>query len=220
VALVHATIGGALFSDPTAHFTAAEAAAIKAVSLAPHNASAHFALGVVYILTNRVTQGSNRVTEGIAECEQALVLDPNLADAHGMIGWGKVLLGRAAEAEGHIREALRLSPRDIFAFRWLTFVGFAKIQLGADAEAVAWLRRSIEANRNFPLAHFFLAAALALLGRLDEARVAAQAGLGLNPTFTVRRFLDATARNLSNPARLAGRERLVEGMRLAGVPEG
>ena len=50
------------------------------------------------------------------------------------------------------------------AIRWMSCVGFAKLQLGADAEAVAWLRRSIEANRNYPIAHFDLAAALALLG--------------------------------------------------------
>ena len=68
------------------------------------------------------------------------------------------------------------------------FVGLAKLQLGADAEAVVWLRRSIEANRNYPVAHFHLAAALALLGSLDEARAAAQAGLALNPSFTIRRF--------------------------------
>jgi TolB-like protein len=205
-ALVDASIAATAVTDddPTLHFTAAEAAATRAVSLAPYNAAAHFALGVVHILTNRAT-------EGIAECEQALSLDPNLADAHGMIGWGKVLLGQPAETEGHIREALRLSPRDIFAFRWLTFVGAAKLQLEADVEAVGWLRRGIEANRNFPLAHFILAAALALLGRLDEAKAAAQAGLGLNPTFTLRRFVRTYS---------IGRERIIKGMELAGLPEG
>jgi hypothetical protein len=94
-------------------------------------------------------------------------------------------------------------------FRWLTFVGVAKLQLGADVEAVAWLRRSIEANRNFPVAHFTLAATLALLGRMDEAKAAAQAGLSLNPTFTVRRFARA----------YRGRERTIKGMQLAGLPE-
>lgn len=134
---------------------------------------------------------------------------------------GKFLIGRAMETEGHIHEALRLSPRDIFAFRWLAFVGIAKLQLGADAEAVDWLHRSIEANRNFPLAHFILAAAMALLGRLDEASAATQAGLGLNPTFTVRRFLNVTsAQELTDPTLLARRERIPDAMRLAGVPEG
>jgi TolB-like protein len=213
-ALVDASIAGGFFTDdPAARFMVAEAAATKAVSIAPYNAPAHFALGVVYILTSRVTQG-------IAECEQALALDPNLADAHGMIGWGKVLLGRAAEAEGHINEALRLSPRDIFAFRWLMFVGVAELHLGADVEAVAWLRRSIEANRNFPMAHFSLAATLAQLGELDEARAVVQAGLALDPNFTIRRFRHAINARSGNPTFLAGCDRAIEGMRLAGVPEG
>ena len=80
------------------------------------------------------------------------------------------------------------------------------------------MRRGIEANRNFPIAHFFLAAALALLGALDEARAAAQAGLALNPSFTIRRYRTNAASD--NPTYLAGRERIYEGMRMAGVPEG
>jgi hypothetical protein len=53
---------------------------------------------------------------------------------------------------------------------------------------VVWLRRSIEANRNFPLAHFHLAEVLALLGQLEEAWAAAQAGLALQPDFSLRRY--------------------------------
>ena len=85
--------------------------------------------------------------------------------------------GRPDETEPHVKEALRLSPRDDFAFHWMLTAGAAKLHLRADEEAVAWLGRSIENNRNWPLAHFFLAAALANLGRLKEARAAAQAGL-------------------------------------------
>src|SRR6516165_6696283 len=100
----------------------------------------------------------------------------------------------------------------------MAFAGLAKFQLGADEEAVAWFRRSIEANRNLPLAHFHLAAALAMLGQLDEARAAAQAGLTLQPNFTIRRFRANPYGD--NPGYLAKRERVYEGMRLAGVPEG
>src|SRR5215831_6822186 len=100
-----------------------------------------------------------------------------------LVVWPKLLVGRAAETEGHVLEALRLSPRDIFANLWMYFVGRAKLQLGADAEAVDWLRRSVETNRNFPYAHFMLAAALALIGAVDEAQTAAKAGLALNPGF-------------------------------------
>jgi len=205
-------LGGNLTRDDwTAQFAAAEAAVTRALSLAPNHARAHSVLGLVQAFTNRAVQG-------IAECERALALDRNLADAHGFIGLAKFSLGRGEETEAHIHEALRLSPRDNNAYRWLMYVGLAKLFLGADAEAVAWLRRSIEANRNHPIPHWYLAAALSLLGSLEEARAAAQAGLVLNPTFTIRRYL---ARATSqHPSLVAARKRTLEGMRMAGVPEG
>jgi TolB-like protein len=189
---------------------AAEAALTKSLSMAPRHALAHLFLGVVQMVTNRPAQG-------IRECEQALTLDHNLAEAHACIGLGKYFLGLGAETEAHVNEAFRLSPRDTGAFRWMQFIGIAKLQIGADAEAIAWLQRCLEANRNHAVAHFQLAAALALLGKLDQARAAVNAGLALNPTFTIRR-LHTTASN-DNAAYLAGRERLCEGMRMAGVPE-
>ena len=207
-------VGVALLTDDRpARISAAEANTIKALFLAPDDASAHFILGCVYMFTNRVAQG-------LAECEQALVFNPNMADAYAARGLAKFLMGRAAETEGHILEALRLSPRDTFANWWMHCLARAKIQLGADAEAVDWLRRSIEANRNFPLTHFQLAGALSLVGALDEARAAVKAGLALDPGFTIRRFRDATNVLGDSPTFLAGRVREIEGMRMAGVPEG
>ena len=211
MATLVATIAGSFASDDRgAQLTAAETMLNRALSIDPQYAGAHLALGAVQMFTNRATQG-------IRECEHALALDRNLADAHGCIGMAKYFVGRAEETEGHIQEALRLSPRDIYAYRWMLFVGIAKAQLGADAEAVNWLRRSIEANRNFPLVHFHLAEALALLGQLDEARVAAQAGLALDPGFNLRRYrVNALS---DNPVYLAGRRRGYQGLRMAGVPE-
>ena len=163
---------------------------------------------------------TKRPAQGIAQCEHALGLDRNLASAHALIGLAKVFLGRGAESEAHVNEALRLSPRDTNAHRWMAMVGFAKQQLGADAEAVIWMRRGVDANRNASLVHFDLAAALARLGRLDEARAAAQAGVALDPSFTIRRFRDAINARSDNPTLLAGRDRTIEGLRKAGVPEG
>jgi len=76
----------------------------------------------------------------------------------------------------------------------------------------------MEANRNYPITHFGLAATLALLGSLDQARTAAKSGLALDSNFTVCRFRDGAASN--SPIFLAKRERVYKGMRLAGVPEG
>lgn len=197
--------------DGPARLAAAEAMANRALSIRPNRTSAHLALGYVQIFTKRAAQG-------IRKFEHALALDSNRANAHAALGLAKFCMGRAAETEGHIREALRLSPRDVEAYQWMCYVGVAKLQLGSDVEAVSWLRRSTEANRNFPLAHLSLAAALGLTGALDEARNAARTGLALNSGFTIRRFL--AAQQSDNPIYLAGVERACEGFRLAGVPEG
>jgi TolB-like protein len=197
--------------DRIARLTAAEAAVTKALSLAPNHPKAHFVLGLVQTFTNRAAQG-------IAKYERALALDRNMAGAHGGVGFAKFFLGRGGETEAHVEQALRLSPRDTLVYIWSLFVGLAKFLQGADAEALVWLRRSLEANRNYPSAHFSLAAALALVGELDEARATVQAGLALNPSFTIRRYRTNTPSN--HPIYLAGRERVIEGMRLARVPEG
>jgi hypothetical protein len=96
--------------------------------------------------------------------------------------------------------------------------GFAKLQVGADDEAVVRFRRSVEIHRNHPRTHFYLAIGLAHLGLLDEARSEVQAGLALDPTFTICRFRTNVVSD--NPTYLAAREHLYEGMRMAGVPEG
>ena len=115
-------------------------------------------------------------------------LDRNLAEAHANIGFGKIFIGRAEEAEAHIAEGLRLTPRDLDAYKWMGRAGLAKLHLGNWEQATAWYRRSIEANRNFPYIYFVLRTALPQLDRLDEARSATKAGLALNPTLMCPRF--------------------------------
>ena len=210
-ARVDASTGASFMTnDRTANFTKAERTLTEVLSVAPQHAFAHAVLGLVQIVTNRAAQG-------ISECERALALDRNLAHAHAFIGLGKNFLGRSAETEGHVHEALRLSPRDTLAHLWMMFVGGAKLRLGADEEALAWCRRGLEVNRNHPLAHFQHAAALALLGHLNEARAATQAGLALDPGFTLRRL--RVNRSSDNPTYLAGGQRIYKAMRMAGVPE-
>ena len=198
--------------DRAERLAAAEAALMKALSLAPDHARAHNCLGCVLGVTNRAEQG-------IAECERALAIDRNLAPAHAVIGARKMYVGRAEETEAHVQEALRLSPRDTAAHYWLTLAGIAKSFLGLHEEAVDRLRRSMEVNRNNPLTHIYLAAALAILGRLEEARAAARDALVLNPQLTIARTRAFFASYTNNPVNIAGRERIIEGLRKAGLPE-
>jgi TolB-like protein len=205
--------GAFLFlTDPITAFAAAEAKLTKALSSVPDHARAHLYLGIVDIYTKRAAQG-------IAECEHALALDRNLAHAHAIIGRGKIFIGRAEETESHVAEALRLSPRDAMAYIWMTNVGMAKLHLGKWEQAVAWFRRAIEANRNHPHACFVLSAALAHLGRIDEAHSAVKAGLRLDPTFAISRFRAAWVTRSDDATYLAQLDLVLDGLRKAGLPE-
>ena len=91
----------------------------------------------------------------------------------------------------------------------MALAGVAMTLIRKDDEAVAWLRRAVETNRNYAPAHFWLAAALAHLGRLNEARVAVQAGRAIDPNFTMSRARsDISASN--NSTFLAQRDRVLE----------
>ena len=199
--------------NPPAAFAAAEAKSTKALSLAPGHAPALAFLGLVHIWTNRAPLG-------IAECERALELDRNLAAAHGFIGFGKIFVARAEETEAHITEALRLSPRDTFAYNQMHAAGLAKLYLGFYEQAAAWFRRAIEANRNTPIPHFQLGAALAELGRLRDARSAVGAGLALYPAFSIARGRALWTALSDDPTYLAQCERNLKALRMAGLPEG
>ena len=101
-----------LSDDRPARLRSAEADLGRAIKLRPDSAAAHVALGYLRMF-------SNRVVEGIAECERALAIDRNLASAHALIGGAKYRAGRNDETEAHVLEALRISPRDTYAWGWM-----------------------------------------------------------------------------------------------------
>ncbi len=189
----------------------AATATTKALTLAPGNALAHF-------VRANVLHVSGATERSLRELEFAITLDRNLAWAHADAGFMKVLLGRAEEAEADLANAIRLSPRDPGLDRWYGLLGIADLYLGRLESALDRLRKSVEINPDVALTQFFLAAASALNGHAAEAREARDAGLRLDANFTVARFRNE--RRSDNPIFLAQRERIFEGLSLAGVPEG
>ena len=196
--------------EPSKVLTSAEASLSSVINLAPDNAEAHMFLSIVRSL-------SNRPEEGVAEAERALALDPNLPVALVAKATAKLFLGFAEQAVDCHLQALRLSPRDPGASGWMYGIGAAKLHLGEFEDAAKWLGQSVVANPNFSMAHFFLAAALGQLGRTREAQVEMQAGLALNPTFTISRFRDGAESD--NQIFLKQRHNIYEGLRKAGLPE-
>ena len=205
------TAVGYYVDDKAERLDSAEAKLNRVLSRSPNNAQARYCLG-------RALVQNKRGVEGIAECERALALNPNLASAHAQIGLAKVFDGHPEETEAHVREALRVSPHDSEAGAWVVYIAIAKLYLGAYEEALGFFRQAKELNPNNATGRFLMSAALVELGRLDEARAEVQAGLALNPGFTIRRYRSSAQSD--NPIFLKRRERNIENMRKAGVPEG
>ena len=141
-----------------------------------------------------------------------------MASAHALIGLTKVFNGHPEQTESHVLEALRVSPHDTEANVWVGYIALAKLHLGAYQEALDLYRRSKGLNPNYATGRFNLAATLVELGQIDEARAEVQAGLSLNPGFTIRRY--RAGAQSDNPDFLKRREWMIENMRKAGVPEG
>jgi adenylate cyclase len=196
--------------DKAERLNSVEANLNRLLSRSPNNARARYCLGRALVQNKRV--------EGIAELERALALDPNLASAHAVIGLAKLFDGRPEETEGHVREALRVSPHDSEAGVWVAYIALAKFYLGAYEEALDLFRQATDLNPNYATGRFNMAAVLVELGRLDEARAEVQAGLALNPGFNIRRY--RAGAQSDNPVFLKRRERIIENLRKAGVPEG
>ena len=100
--------------DRQERLAAAETTLTKVLSQSPNNAWAHY-------LMCRVEVQSKRGAQGLAECERALALNPNLAAAHAQIGLAKIFDGHPEETESHELDALRVSPHDTEASFWVGY---------------------------------------------------------------------------------------------------
>jgi TolB-like protein len=189
----------------------AEEAITKALSLAPDNSFAHHCYA-------DVLYARHEPEAALRELEIAIGLNPNLVWARAQAGLVKIFLGRAEETEADVGIAMRLSPREPGIAVWHMFIGLADLALGRLDNAIGELRKSAALNPAMGITHFMLAAAFALAGRQAEAKIECAAGRRLLRDFSIARF----ERELpsASPIFAAQGERISEGLRLAGVPEG
>src|SRR5262252_3943215 len=195
----------------TEHLEALDRVVNRALAVKPDDALATYFHG--YVL-KRLRKNLN---QSLAAFERAIAIDPNLAVAHNYVGQIKVFLGRADEAAEPTLKAIQLSPRDPQLAEWYYQLAITYIHQQRYDEAVEWARRGVEVNPNLRYPYRVLAAALALAGRVDEARATAAELLRRYPKETVSAF--RTREPWTDPGYRAGQDLEIRGMRLAGIPE-
>jgi tetratricopeptide (TPR) repeat protein len=99
---------------------------------------------------------------------------------------------------------------------WEYYICHAHTHLAQWQEALKWCHRSVE-HAPYYFAYIDLAVAYAWLGKKQEASDAVQNILKMVPGYTVNKL--ATSDYSRNPTFMKEYEHIVEGARMAGLPE-
>jgi TolB-like protein/DNA-binding winged helix-turn-helix (wHTH) protein len=151
---------------------------------------------------------------GLAASNRAVRLAPNSGLVLYLGGWNRLYVGDWRTAVAWIERAVRLSPVDPGMSYFTAALGAAQFVGEQYEEALEWLRRAIHDHPGYLVAHRLLAAGLAQLDRLEEAREAVRVLLrDAAPGYTL------AAAAAHNAFRGLARERFLDGLRRAGLPE-
>jgi TolB-like protein/Flp pilus assembly protein TadD len=152
---------------------------------------------------------------GLAAIRQATAENPNSVNVLGYAGVGTLWASEVEEAEGYFLRALRLNPNDHSSQWALTRMAHIRILQGRFEEALDWASRAYAVSPTNAIAHSMLAAANAFLGRREDAARWAEALRRVSP--------ETTSASIRRGHRMMRDQRqvevIVEGLRLAGMPE-
>jgi TolB-like protein/Tfp pilus assembly protein PilF len=179
-----------------------------ALALGTDDASA-LALAALTVL--HLARDFEAASGGIA---RALSLNASSATA---LYWGAhihALSGDPALAEDYANRALRLSPFDPLSHEGYLALGAVRLCLRRYDDAAAYFAKAVQANPRFSVLYALQASALAMAGRIEEAKVVARRLLELEPGFRVRPFLE-----FAGFVKPETREAFAVGFRQAGLPE-
>jgi adenylate cyclase len=147
--------------------------------------------------------------------ERALAINPNSAQVAGSAAWLMNYVGRSERAITLFERAIRLSPLDPELTNFHSGLGFAYLMAGRYEEALASGLRAIPLMAQRVTGHRAVVAALYGLGRIEEARAAAQRYQAATPQGA-RVYADRV-RGLFADNVFA--EWLITALRASGLPE-
>lgn len=188
--------------DSERDIAGSHAAARASVTLDPRDSWAHFALSGALLFLGRHQ-------DALSEANTTITLNPNCALGQSRLGQALVYGGRAPEAIAPLERSLRHNPYDPQIGAFYTLLALAHYHAGNYEEAA--LRAHAAVGQNDVRAAALHGAALARLGRSDEARRAFSPEMQQRAAQAVRRMIPY--------ARPEDFLDLLEGLRLAGLGE-
>jgi adenylate cyclase len=180
----------------------------------PNDARAHFGLGIL----RRV---QNRLDDARIELETGIALEPNNTVAFRNLGLTLMQMGEPAEAIPYIEKSIRLSPHDPTVYNSFGSLGQCHLLLGHLDQAIEFLQKAQAADPRRPFGlHLLLAGAFSLRGDLDEAKAEIAEAQKLKPEVNSLAAWRAYAPWITSPPLWSLREKTVNvGLRRAGFPD-
>jgi adenylate cyclase len=174
----------------------------RAIALAPDSDAPYYVKSYYFFLLRREKEALGAANAGLA-------INPNSALLYGVRGLAENSLGNFEQAKSDISQAMQISPHDPFMLIWPVLLGDSELGLGHFDAAINSYQRSIDLGLRAFAPYVDLAAAYALQGKMEDAKIALAEARRLNPQLTVK-WLQSVAPNIQN---------LFEGVRKAGLPE-
>jgi TolB-like protein/tetratricopeptide (TPR) repeat protein len=128
---------------------------------------------------------SRQSKPAIDELTVAIEINPNFAFGHAMLGLALGYSGEPERGLDHLSLAMRLSPRDAQQARYLSCTGLCHLIAGRFERAAEFERRAVQLRPHFLGAWRSLAAAAALAGDSEVAKVALAEAHRLQPDLSV-----------------------------------
>src|SRR6185369_13672986 len=122
---------------------------------------------------------------GLALCSRAVELNPNNRAVLDLAAVAHLFAGDLDQVIACSMRALQLSPGAPDAYECISHIAEAHFAAGRFQEAADWAKRSIDMEKDFAFSRLILAASLAHLGRIEEAREAMKVVLALRPDLTI-----------------------------------
>src|SRR5262249_11968420 len=162
----------------------ARAAATRALAIDDWLAEAHVSLAMVKKEYDWDWPGAGR------EYERALQLNPHYAVGHQWHGEYLAALGQHDQAIAAMRRAIEIDPLSLIIHATLGRHGYYFAR--QYDRAIQQLPKTLEIDGNFWVAHHFLSAVYARIGRLPEALAAAESARRLNDNLEIVAMLGYT----------------------------
>ncbi|NJM91341.1 MAG: tetratricopeptide repeat protein [Rhodospirillaceae bacterium] len=148
---------------------------------------------------------------------KAIALDPSDSWSYALMARLLTLWGRPTEAMPYIQTAMRVDPR--YPPVYLSFLGLAQFNLGQYEQAANSLAKATSLNREDAAGFLLLGATYGHLGRKAEARTAVAAFDALMHQRGLPPITATYAWGTWGFKKREDRDRLYDGLILAGVPE-